>query len=50
MVEERPLSEWIGWAEARAEALDPFRRGLRGLFEEVTKPDYPTYGWKPPSS
>jgi hypothetical protein len=43
-VEGRPLSGWIVWAEERAEALDPFRQGLRGLFEDVTRPEYPTYG------
>ncbi len=43
-IEDRSLAEWIAWAEERAEALDPFRKGLRGLFEAVAKPDYPTYG------
>lgn len=43
-VEGRTLTEWIGWAEERAEARDPFRQGLRGLFEDVTRPEHPTYG------
>lgn len=37
--EDRPLSEWIAWAEERAEILDPFREGLRGLFEAVIRRD-----------
>lgn len=35
-IEGRPLSEWIAWAEERALALDPFRNGLKGLFETIT--------------
>lgn len=34
---ERTLSEWIGWARARAEVLDPFGRGAAGLFESISK-------------
>lgn len=44
IVEGRPLSGWIAWAEERAEELDPFRQGLHGLFEDVTRSEYPTYG------
>lgn len=41
-IEDRPLSEWIVWAEERANALDPFQEGLKGLFEAISFA-YPTY-------
>ena len=35
-IEDRPLSEWIVWAEERALSLDPFQNGLKGLFETIS--------------
>jgi hypothetical protein len=32
---DRQLSEWIAWAQEKIDALDPFRRGLGGLFESI---------------
>ena len=31
------LADWIGWAKARALALDPFQQGVAGLFETISK-------------
>jgi len=37
MISERLLSEWITWAKSRADSLDPFRAGVRGIFESISK-------------
>ena len=36
-IDGRSLGEWLDWAEARAEAADPLRRGAGELFGEVAK-------------
>ncbi len=35
LVGDRELSEWITWAQEKIDALDPFSRGLSGLFESI---------------
>lgn len=37
VIGDRPLSEWIAWARARASSLDPFARGATGMFEVISK-------------
>jgi hypothetical protein len=32
-----PLDDWIAWAKGRAVALDPFRQGVPGMFEAISK-------------
>jgi hypothetical protein len=34
-VGDRQLSQWVAWAKERIDALDPFNRGLPGLFESI---------------
>lgn len=36
-VGESALAEWMAWARARTEALDPFHQGVAGLFEEISE-------------
>jgi hypothetical protein len=36
-VGDRQLAEWIAWAQEKIDALDPFRRGLYGLFESIAR-------------
>jgi hypothetical protein len=36
-VADSPLSDWIGWAKNRIEALDPFRQGVGGMFDAISK-------------
>jgi hypothetical protein len=36
-VSNRTLSEWVEWAEAKAEALNPFGRGAAGMFQTIAK-------------
>lgn len=37
VVADRPLTEWIDWARARADALDPFAEGAAGMFRTISK-------------
>ena len=32
-----PEGDWIAWAKQRAEALDPLRHGIGGLFDALSK-------------
>ena len=36
-VADRPLSEWVAWARAKTEALDPFRTGTAELFQTIAR-------------
>lgn len=36
-VGDRQLSQWIAWAQEKIDALDPFNRGLLGLFESIVR-------------
>lgn len=36
-VGDSPLGDWIAWAKKRAEALDPFRQGVAGMFDAISK-------------
>lgn len=36
-IDGRPLSEWIAWAQAKADVLDPFQGGLSGLFGSIAR-------------
>jgi hypothetical protein len=36
-VVDRPLSEWVAWAKAKTEALDPFREGTAELFQAIAR-------------
>jgi hypothetical protein len=33
----RTLREWVEWAKAKAETLNPFGRGAVGMFEAIAK-------------
>jgi hypothetical protein len=32
-----PVGDWIVWAKRRTEALDPFNRGVAGMFDTISK-------------
>lgn len=34
---DRSISEWIAWAQAKVDALDPFNNGLPGFFDSVIR-------------
>jgi hypothetical protein len=34
---DRPVSEWILWAQTKADALDPFHDGLAGFFASINR-------------
>jgi hypothetical protein len=36
-VSNRTLSEWVEWAKAKAEALNPFGGGAAGMFQAIAK-------------
>jgi hypothetical protein len=36
-IADNPLSDWIAWARARVEALDPLRHGATGIFNTISK-------------
>ena len=36
-IADNPLSDWIAWARARVEALDPLRQGATGIFNTISK-------------
>ncbi len=35
-IAEQQLSEWIGWAQQKIDSLDPFQKGVTGLFEKIS--------------
>jgi hypothetical protein len=37
MAGDRPLDEWLAWAEARAASSDPLERGVGSLFSEIAE-------------
>ena len=40
---ERNIADWLNWAEARANAVDPLERGAAALFEEIAAVSEWTY-------
>jgi hypothetical protein len=35
-IAEQRLSEWINWAQHKIDSLDPFEKGITGLFEKIS--------------
>jgi len=35
-IAEQQLSEWITWAQQKIDSLDPFQKGVAGLFEKIS--------------
>lgn len=35
-IAEQQLSEWIAWAKQKIDSLDPFQKGIEGLFEKIS--------------
>jgi hypothetical protein len=44
MVGDRPIGEWVAWAEARASGCDPLELGATALFGEIAQVTDWTYG------
>jgi hypothetical protein len=36
-VSDRTLREWLEWAKAKAEALNPFGAGAAGMFQTIAR-------------
>lgn len=43
MVDGKPVSEWLDWAERKLKAADPIEQGLPAIFQDIASIKYWTY-------
>lgn len=43
LVEGKPVSEWLDWAEGKLKAVDPIEQGITAIFEDIANIKYWTY-------